>query len=120
PDMEGWRVLRRMKLDPQVRHIPIYVVSSSDGLEHSLRAGAHGFLQKPIQTTEVFRQFLQTVGDFVDRRERRVVVLEADEQRRNQLYDLLASKSVEVVATATGAATIDAVASGDVDCVVLT
>ena len=120
PDIDGWRVLRRLKQDPQVWHIPVYVVSSADSLEHGFRAGAQGILQKPIQTADQLRTFLGLVRQFVDRVERRVVIVEGNAERRHKLFDLLTSVHVEVFPAESGAAAIIAMENGGADCVVLT
>ena len=50
PDMQGWRILDRLKTDLATRHIPICVVSTDDSRERALQAGAIGFLAKPLQS----------------------------------------------------------------------
>ncbi len=40
PDMEGWRVMDRLKHDLSTRHIPICVVSTEDARERAFAAGA--------------------------------------------------------------------------------
>jgi CheY-like chemotaxis protein len=37
PDLDGWRVLDRLKDDPETRHIPLFLISAADELERSLR-----------------------------------------------------------------------------------
>jgi CheY-like chemotaxis protein len=120
PDIDGWRVLRRLKHDPQVRHIPVYIVSSADSLEHGLQMGAQGVLQKPIQTGDQLTQFLEGVHRFVDRVERRVIVVDCDADRRHKIYDMLSSARVEVTAVDAGLAAVAAMEKQDVDCVILT
>ena len=39
PDMDGWRVMDRLKHDLSTRHIPICVVSTEDARERALRGG---------------------------------------------------------------------------------
>ena len=56
PDIDGWRVLERLKHDLAVRHIPVYVVSTVDQPEQGLKLGAHGVLPKPIQTADDARR----------------------------------------------------------------
>src|SRR5881628_228601 len=53
PDMQGWRILDRLKTDVATRHIPICVVSTDDSRERALQAGAIGFLAKPLQSKDV-------------------------------------------------------------------
>ena len=42
PDIDGWRVLDRLKHDLSTRHIPICVVSTEDARERAFAAGALG------------------------------------------------------------------------------
>jgi CheY-like chemotaxis protein len=112
-------VLRRLKYEAQVRHIPVYVVSSSDNLEHGLQLGAQGVLQKPIQTADQLKSFLESVRSFVDRTERRVIVVEPDAGRRNQLFDLLSSPQIEVIAVSSGLAAVSVMELKGVDCAIL-
>ncbi|HYO24969.1 MAG TPA: HAMP domain-containing protein, partial [Lacipirellulaceae bacterium] len=120
PDIDGWRILRRLKHDLQVRHIPVYVVSTIDHPEHGLKLGARGILPKPIQTTAALENFFDRVGDFVDRSERRVVLVDADLNRRESLAKSLVSSRTHVIGVESGAAAIEAIDSRPTDCVVLT
>jgi HAMP domain-containing protein/signal transduction histidine kinase/CheY-like chemotaxis protein len=120
PDIDGWRVLQRIKRDLSLRHIPVYVVSTVDNPEHGLALGARGVLRKPIQTTAALEEFLERVREFVDRRERRVLVVESNLERRQYLENALADFSAEIASVESGADAIAALAKGPVDCVVLT
>src|SRR5207244_13353617 len=53
PDIEGWRVLDRLKNDITTRHIPICVVSTDEARERSLNSGALAFVAKPIKTKDL-------------------------------------------------------------------
>jgi CheY-like chemotaxis protein len=119
PDIDGWRMLRRLKHDPHIRHIPVYIVSSADTLEHGIQLGAKGILQKPIQTADQLKQFLEGVRRFVDRTERCVIVVENDAERRHTLYDMLSSAQVEVIAMNTGLAAVTAMEKQEADCVII-
>ena len=54
PEMEGYLVLERMKADPQLRHLPVIMISAVDENETVVRcieAGAEDFLPKPFDPT---------------------------------------------------------------------
>lgn len=48
PDIDGWDVLRRMKADPELRDIPVVVVTVVDERELGLALGAADYLLKPV------------------------------------------------------------------------
>jgi signal transduction histidine kinase/CheY-like chemotaxis protein len=119
PDIDGWRVLKRLKRDLSVRHIPVYVVSTVDNPEHGLDLGARGVLRKPIQTADVLEEFLRGVRQFVERPRRRLLVVDSDTVRRRQMERLYADLDVELAAVESGAAAIEAMNAGEIDGVVL-
>jgi adenylate cyclase len=51
PDMNGYEVLRLLKADPALRHIPVIVISALDEIDSIVRcieAGAEDYLPKPF------------------------------------------------------------------------
>ncbi len=57
PGMDGFEVCRRLKDDPETRHIPIVLVTALDGRADritGLEAGADEFLTKPIDDVLLF------------------------------------------------------------------
>jgi CheY-like chemotaxis protein len=57
PDMEGDEVLRELQRDPVAQQIPVVIVSAEGdpGLPDRMRAaGAHGYLDKPLDFPEFF------------------------------------------------------------------
>ena len=53
PDIDGWRVLDRLKDDLATRHIPVQIVTTEEDRERGLRMGAMGVLTKPVRTRDV-------------------------------------------------------------------
>ena len=54
PDMTGYEVLERLKADPNLRHIPIIMISAVDEIESVIRCvelGAEDYLSKPFNPT---------------------------------------------------------------------
>jgi len=82
PDMEGWRILERLKGDLATRHIPICVVSTDDSRQRALNSGAIGFLTKPLQSVDVVNEALAHLYQFADRAAKRLLVLMAESPLR--------------------------------------
>src|SRR5688572_26411478 len=57
PGMDGFQVCRRLKDDPETRHVPVVLVTALDGRSDrvaGLEAGADDFLTKPIDDVMLF------------------------------------------------------------------
>jgi HAMP domain-containing protein/signal transduction histidine kinase/DNA-binding response OmpR family regulator len=119
PDIDGWRVLDRLKHDAQTRHIPVSVVSTDESRERALTAGAFAFLAKPIQSKEMIDALLVRLMAFVRRPERNLLVVSPDESRRKHLIEYLAADDVRATGAPSNEAAAAMIAGGQVDCLVL-
>jgi HAMP domain-containing protein/signal transduction histidine kinase/CheY-like chemotaxis protein len=119
PDIEGWRVLERLKSDLATRHLPVCVISTEEARRRALASGAIAFLAKPIQSRDVLEGALNYLNDFVSRPKRNVVVVEPDPARRRQIVELVADEDVEVFTPPDSAAAMTLLAKKAVDCVVV-
>jgi two-component system cell cycle response regulator len=57
PGMDGFETCKRLKADPETRHIPVVLVTALDGREDRIRgldAGADDFLTKPLDDLVLF------------------------------------------------------------------
>jgi PAS domain S-box-containing protein len=48
PGMDGWSVLRALKIDPELAHIPVLLITIVDNAEMGYSLGAADYLTKPI------------------------------------------------------------------------
>lgn len=88
PGLDGREVLARLKLDPELREIPVVFLTgrtSTDDLVAGLRAGAHDYLKKPFEPAEL----LARIGSAV--RNKR---LQDELRRRNDQLDQMARVDV--------------------------
>ena len=66
PDMDGFEVCRRIRLDPATKHIPVVLVSARTDLEHvekGLLFGAQGYISKPFHMNSLIDKIYE-VTDF--------------------------------------------------------
>jgi CheY-like chemotaxis protein len=118
PGMDGWSVLEVLKDDPRTRHIPVHIMSVLPADMTALKKGAVGFLTKPLDREQIDAAF-QKIASVSSQQVRRVLVVEDDANLRRGLVDLIADSDVQVVETASGGETIEALRSTAFDCVVL-
>jgi twitching motility two-component system response regulator PilH len=65
PGLNGFQATRQIRQDPSSAHIPIIIVSGEQQATEQLwgkRVGANGFLTKPVDRGEFFRQILELLG----------------------------------------------------------
>jgi HAMP domain-containing protein/signal transduction histidine kinase/CheY-like chemotaxis protein len=117
-DSEGWRVLERLKNDPDTRHIPVHIISVDEERERGLTQGALSFLTKPV-SKEALDDALTQLKTFIRRRVKNLLVVEDDQVQRNAIVDLIGNGDVQTTAVATGAEALAALETGEYDCMVL-
>ena len=61
PELDGWAVLRELKADPELRDIPVVLVTILGDREMGFALGAADYLTKPIDTDAL----LQALGRFM-------------------------------------------------------
>src|SRR5205823_14730964 len=89
PDIDGWRVIERLKIDTATRHIPVCVISTEDARERALTSGALGMLAKPVQTRETLDQLIDTLHEFVTRPVKSLLVVGREAAWRDKVLTLL-------------------------------
>ncbi len=119
PDIDGWRVLDRLKSDPGTRHIPVYLVSTEDARERGMALGARGTLPKPIQTREVLERSLDEIRAYGDRRERSLLLCHPDSDQAQRLLELTHSVRVNATTAESAADALALLAERSFDAIVL-
>ncbi|SHN34196.1 HAMP domain-containing protein [Rhizobacter sp. OV335] len=117
PDMEGWRILERLKSDLATRHIPVCVVSTDDSRERALRSGAVGFLTKPLQSVDEVEEALGHLHEFAERRRKRLLVMMDDTPARAQFLDALDTET-DIVQASRADEARERIAHGSIDCLI--
>ena len=62
PRMDGWEAVRLLKADEATRHIPLIMLTAHAFDEHrerAMKAGADGFLAKPVLPDALAREIRQ-------------------------------------------------------------
>jgi CheY-like chemotaxis protein len=119
PDIDGWRVLERLKNDAATRHIPVCVISTEEARERALLSGARSFLAKPIPNKETLDEQLDDVAEFVNRQKRRLLVVEPNPARRERIMQLWADSDIAVLTTGDGGEVPRLIQEQPIDCLVV-
>ena len=119
PDMNGWRVLNRLKNHLSTRHIPVFVISTDEARAQALEAGAAGFIAKPLQSKETLDRALGELHRFVTRPERHLLILMSESAERDELVELLSGSDVRIFPIATAALAKSVLLEQPIDCLVI-
>jgi signal transduction histidine kinase/DNA-binding response OmpR family regulator/CHASE3 domain sensor protein len=117
PDDSGLSLLERIKRDPQVRHIPVHMMSVEDHAQAALGMGAVGYVLKPVARDELIKA-IGRLEERLSKRVSRVLVVEDDERLRGNIALLLKADQVEITAVGTVAEALARVQAQSFDCLV--
>jgi HAMP domain-containing protein/signal transduction histidine kinase/CheY-like chemotaxis protein len=111
PDIDGWRILHRLKDDDATRHIPVQVITTDEEAERALRMGAMGALIKPIRTKDTLDQTFKRMIGYTERGTSRVLVVEGDADKRLRLGELVSGEDTVVAQADSAAAALERLAN---------
>ena len=95
PDIDGWRVLERLKIDPSKQHIPVCVISTDESRDRALASGAIAFLGKPLQSRDLLAELVDKIKVFITIKKRSVLVVGPDPSFREQMMHCIARDNIE-------------------------
>jgi signal transduction histidine kinase/DNA-binding response OmpR family regulator/HAMP domain-containing protein len=119
PDMDGWRVLDRIKQDMGARHLPVCVISTDDSRERAFRSGAMAFVEKPIQSKEVLDEMLEKLHSYLARPHKSLLVALKDVAARKEFLAQIDDEQVSVTVAKTADKIVEALEESEFDAVVL-
>jgi len=119
PDMDGWRVLDRIKQDMGARHLPVCVISTDDSRERAFRSGAMAFVEKPIQSKEVLDEMLDKLHSYLARPHKSLLVALKDVAARKEFLAQIDDEQVSVTVAKTADKIVEALEESEFDAVVL-
>ena len=93
PDVDGWEVLRRLKADPDVRHIPVVIASVAANEGRGRLFGAVDLLTKPIERSDLMRVLWRQL---VNQHGRKVLLVDDDPEVQALLTHALAADDLDV------------------------
>jgi CheY-like chemotaxis protein len=95
PKMDGWTVLQALKQDPETRDIPVVILSIIENQVLGFSLGASAYLPKPIDRTELLRNFERFKPQIVQG-EGYVLVVDDDPDARALYRRLLTEEGIRV------------------------
>jgi HAMP domain-containing protein/signal transduction histidine kinase/DNA-binding response OmpR family regulator len=119
PDIDGWRVLDRLKDELATRHIPVHVITTDEERSRGLRLGAMGVLTKPVRNKESLDEVFGRINAAMQAKTHRLLLAIPREEDRQRIIELVGGPDVEVIAVSDGASARQALTDEQIDLLVL-
>jgi CheY-like chemotaxis protein len=120
PDIDGWRVLSRLKNDLAVRHTPVHVISTDEARDRALASGARRFVAKPIQSRKAVDEVMEEVYRYVSNERKKLLVADHDPARLATVQAYLSGlENVEIVTAAHASQVAELYRDPNLDCMVV-
>jgi signal transduction histidine kinase/CheY-like chemotaxis protein/HAMP domain-containing protein len=118
PDVSGWTVLDRLKHDPELRHIPVHIISIDDDWRRGLALGASSHQPKTGGRDKLAEAFGR-IQTSIERRVKSLLVVKDDPTQRQNVVDLIGNGDVQAQGAANGQEALSAVLQQTFDCMVV-
>jgi CheY-like chemotaxis protein/signal transduction histidine kinase len=96
PGIDGWTVLKWLKEDKELQHIPVHVMSGMKREKLAKEMGAFDFLVKPI-TPEKLKAAFESIDNQINKVFKKILVLEDDEKLNYSIKQLLHSNDNNII-----------------------
>ncbi|MFZ6028691.1 MAG: response regulator [Chloroflexota bacterium] len=118
PGMSGWDVLDALKDDPDLRHIPVHIISADNEDLSAYQRGAMGFLTKPVDQQDLEEAFSRIEG-FIAGKIKSLLLVEDDDALRLSVRKLLEGSDITICEAASGQAALELLKTRHFDCMIL-
>lgn len=118
PVMDGEEVLRHLKNAPELRHIPVQIISGYDYKKNGLELGAFDFIRKPVDKDQL-QQVFNKIEDFIRKKLKKLLVVEDNEQQNKAIRELIGNGDVKSYAAFSGTEAHNMMKAEHFDCVIV-
>jgi CheY-like chemotaxis protein len=118
PVMDGEEVMRQLKNDPALRHIPVQIISGYSKKREAMKLGAFDFIKKPVSKEELQSAF-ERLEDFAKRTHKRLLVVENDRVENRNMCELIGNGDVECYSAFSAGEAFEKLSQNTFDCIVV-
>ncbi len=118
PESNGWKILKLLKTDLNLRHIPIHLVSGEDNRALAMKNGAKSFHLKPLSNKSL-DELISSIIAFDETKIKKILIIEENKEELKHLSDLLSNDSVSIVAVPSAKKGVSLLKNEDFDCIIV-
>ncbi len=118
PGIDGHMVLKELKGNPDLRHIPVHVISSNEKTLDPIRSGAVEYITKPVSKERLDEAFMR-MENFMNKKLKNLLIIEDSEAMRKSIVNLIGNGDVICIEAATAKEALLKFKNESIDCIVL-
>jgi len=118
PGIDGHQERRELKATPELRHIPVHVISAAEKSLDPIKLGAVDYLTKPVDKSQLDAAFAR-MEEFISRKMKNLLIVEDNETMRKAMVRLIGNGDVKCWEAATAAQALALLQAQPIDCMVL-
>lgn len=117
PDINGWKVAEKIKAIPEIKDIPIHIISGREE-ENSIdnMKNLAGYLMKPANLESINNAFMK-IEDIISRQCKKLLIV--DHNRDQNIIDVLSSREIQVTQVTKGEEALNLLRNETFDCMIL-
>lgn len=118
PVMDGSEVLKQLKNDPDLRHIPVQIFSGYDLRKECLELGAFDFMKKPV-TIAGMQDAVDKIEEFIQRKLKKLLIVEDNRQQNKAIRELIGNGDVKSFSAYAGMEAYEIMQKEKFDCIII-
>lgn len=118
PVMDGPEVLRQLKSDPALRHIPVQIISGHDLKKEGMELGAFDYVRKPV-SREGFQSAFDKLEEFVNRKLKKLLIVEDNALQNKAIRELIGNGDVKCFSSYSGMEAYEMMKKENFDCTIV-
>ncbi|MBP9151337.1 MAG: response regulator [Flavobacteriales bacterium] len=118
PGIDGNMVLKELKGNPNLRHIPVHIISANEKTLDPIRSGAVEYLTKPV-TKQQLEEAFGRMEELVNRKMKNLLIIEDNDGLRRSIVKLIGNGDVKSFEAATAKQALEIFSKETIDCIVL-
>ncbi|MES2653138.1 MAG: HAMP domain-containing protein [Bacteroidota bacterium] len=118
PDSNGWKILKMLKSDLTLRHIPVHLISGEDNKAVALKLGAKTFSLKPL-SNKALDDLISGIIAFHEQQVNKVLVIDDNETELERITELLRNDGIAIASASTAKKGLSLLKNEIFDCIIL-
>jgi len=118
PVMDGAEVLKQLKNDPELRHVPVQIISGYDRRKEGMELGAFDFVRKPVGKDDLRKTF-DKIDDFISKKLKKLLIVEDNENQNKAIRELIGNGDVKSFSAYSGKEAHEMMNKEHFDCIIV-